>query len=309
MVSQMAREASIDRTPEYDEFIAKVNAYHKQRGTNFDSEPRVGGRHVDLLRLYNLVLEYGGYDVVCDEKLLWRKLAGEFNHGASNNMPALGFALKTCYYKYLAAYEISTFHGREPPPREILEDTTAKGGGLLTRTLENYKIARKDGNTQNNDASDASGDEGTPARDREKGEDTPGSASRATRGLRQAPPQRVLFQPDTQPSRQTRQANSQTAAQHQMQQREVHHPRGYSSYNNPSGSTENMSQTVANYEPRLQSTLSLRPVVTPGHNQNDYARLLKARKQQILDKANPDKIPTGLMLPGCELSSMPSCHR
>lgn len=29
-------------------------------------------------------------------------------------------------------------HGKEPPPREILEDVSAKGGNLLSRTIENY---------------------------------------------------------------------------------------------------------------------------------------------------------------------------
>ena len=36
------------------------------------------------------------------------------------------------------AFEISDFHKREPPPKEILEDVSAKGGDLLKRTVENY---------------------------------------------------------------------------------------------------------------------------------------------------------------------------
>lgn len=74
----------------------------------------------------------------------------------ATNAAAYAFALKTVYYKNLAsvlevvsesvvmlmicsAYEIKHFHHKEPPPREILEDLTAKGGDLLHRTLENFK--------------------------------------------------------------------------------------------------------------------------------------------------------------------------
>lgn len=41
---------------------------------------------------------------------------------------------------FQSAYEIATFWGEEPPPREILEDISAKGGDLRTRTLENYSV-------------------------------------------------------------------------------------------------------------------------------------------------------------------------
>ena len=43
-----------------------------------------------------------------------------------------------------SAYEISTHHKKEPPPKEILEDVTAKGGDLLTRTLENFQPRAKE---------------------------------------------------------------------------------------------------------------------------------------------------------------------
>ncbi|EHK98919.1 putative Chromatin structure-remodeling complex subunit rsc9 [Glarea lozoyensis 74030] len=180
--------SSIEYTPEYNAFIEKLAEYHEKRGTEFIREPRVGSRSIDLFKLYTMVMERGGYDKVSDEKLAWRKLGQDFNLGTLN-LPALAFSLKTVYYKNLAAYEISTVHGKEPPPKEILEYQTAKGGALLTRTMENYK-PRKD----MNDHSEASGDDGTPARGERNGsEETPGSGGRVTRGLRQAPPQSSLF--------------------------------------------------------------------------------------------------------------------
>lgn len=285
-------EASIAYTPEYNDFIAKLTAYHQKRGTHLDPEPRVGNRHVDLLKLFNTVVERGGYDRVSDEKLAWRKLGQDFNLGTSN-LPALAFSLKSTYYKNLAAYEISTIHGREPPPKEILEEVTAKGGGLLTRTVENYRPStRRETGGLAGDPSDGSGDDGTPVRDRGESEDTPGSGGRVTRGLRQAPPQRVLFQPDTLSSRQVRHTPTAVSAPPQ--------PRGASSYNPPTN-PDNMSHAVANYEPRPQMPLTLRPVVTPGNNPVEFTRRQRALRDHAAALAGNKSIPPPrMMLPGSE---------
>ena len=55
------------------------------------------------------------------------------------------------------AYEITTHWKKTPPPREILEDTTARGGDLLNRTVENYqpRISREQENLANGDKSDS----------------------------------------------------------------------------------------------------------------------------------------------------------
>ncbi|TAQ87077.1 hypothetical protein B7494_g4598 [Chlorociboria aeruginascens] len=304
------RDPSIDFTPEYHQFIAKLTEYHAKRGTNFEPQPKVGTKHIDLFYLYNAVVERGGYDKVSDEKLAWRKLGQDFNLG-SQHLPAHAFMLKTVYYKNLAAYEISTVYGKEPPPKEILEDTTAKGGGLLTRTLENYTLPiRREAGALGNENSEASGDDGTPARDRNESEETPGSGGRVTRGLRQAPPQRVLFQPDTQPSRQNRNTSAAShppqpppPQQHHHQNQLQPQTRGPSTSYNPSSGTENQSIAVANYEPRLQMPLTLRPVITPGNNPIEYARRQRAMKEAIAaanvstKQARP-ALPRGMILPG-----------
>lgn len=294
MAPPRAREPSIEYTNEYNEFIAKLTAYHQKRGTHLDQEPRVGSKHVDLLALFKTVVARGGYDKVSDEKLAWRKLGQDFNLG-SNNLPALAFSLKSTYYKYLAAYEISTIHGKEPPPKEILEEVTAKGGSLLTRTLENYRPSgRRETGGLGLDQSEGSGDDGTPVRDMVANEETLGSGGRVTRGLRQAPPQRVLFQPDTLPSRQTRQAPAATSTPQP--------PRGASTFHNPSSNPENMSQAVANYEPRPQMPLTLRPVITPANNPAEFARRQRALREQAAASTSrllpiPAQNPR-IMLPG-----------
>ncbi|KAL3421783.1 Chromatin structure-remodeling complex subunit rsc9 [Phlyctema vagabunda] len=295
------QEPSVGNSPEYTQFIAKLEAYHEKRGTHFDPEPKVGNRHVDLLQLFKTVVERGGYDAVSDEKKLWRKLGQDFNLGTTNMPASIGFSLKTTYYKYLAAYEISTIHKKEPPPKEILEDTTAKGSGLLRRTVENYKPSSRTESGLGNAQSDGSGDDGTPVRDRNASEDAPGSGGRVTRGLRQAPPQRVLFQPDTNPARRNPpQHQNSTSAPSQGSQTPAQQapPRGASASYNPSN-MENMSVAVANYEPRQQMPIPLRQVITPSSNPAEFARRQQLLKQHAAGQSvGQSSSGRGMFLPG-----------
>ncbi|RKF61832.1 Chromatin structure-remodeling complex subunit rsc9 [Erysiphe neolycopersici] len=302
--TQISRELSLERSSEYVEFINKLAAYHQKRGTYFDPEPKVGTKHMNLLRLYKAVIARGGYDVVSDEKLAWRKLGQEFNLGSSN-LPAVAFQLKGVYYKYLAAYEISTHWREEPPPKEILEDLTARGGGLRSRTIQNFvPPGKRDGGP--NDFSEASGDDGTPSRERNVSEDTPGSVGRATRGLRQQPPQRIIFQPDTGSSRQPRNISTtshppqaQNHFQSIQQQQALQIPRGASTSYNPANNFET-SSTVTNYEPRPQIPLTLRPIITPGNNPIEFAKRNKILQENRRSdgSSRTQRQNKGVILPG-----------
>lgn len=72
--------------------------------TVLEREPKVGSRHIDLLRLWKRVNEEGGYDKVSDtkgNKLAWRRIAGEFlPNGPSLTTQA--FLVKSTYYRNLA---------------------------------------------------------------------------------------------------------------------------------------------------------------------------------------------------------------
>lgn len=71
-------------------------------------------------------------------------------------------------------------HRKEPPPVEILEKLTAKGGDILSRTMENFKAPQK--GVLAGGGSDSEGEEvGTPKSDRMDIDD-PGSGGRSTRG-------------------------------------------------------------------------------------------------------------------------------
>jgi chromatin structure-remodeling complex subunit RSC9 len=278
---------SIDHTPEYEAFIRNLRTYHENRGTHFEPEPKVGHVHVDLLKLFNLINENGGYDKVSDEKLAWRNMVNHLGLFSSNEASA-AYSLKVAYYKNLAAYEISTIHKKEPPPPQILEHISAKGGNLLTRTLENFghRIGLNSGSHAD------SGDEATPSKER-RADDTPGSGTgRASRGLREAPAQRVIFQPDTGSSRATRQVSGQhpgagisnnhtpshashphgsahLQSGHHMNPQQNH--RGASASFNPQGS-DVFSAVIQSFEPRPPIPIHLHPVETPGNSPAEFAR-------------------------------------
>ena len=78
------------------------------------------------------------------------------------------------------AYEIKTLHGREPPPVEILEKLTAKGGDILSRTVENFRPPQRS-NLANGD-SDSGGEGSKTPKDEKMDIDEPGSVGRSTRG-------------------------------------------------------------------------------------------------------------------------------
>lgn len=293
-----------DYMKEHDAFIAKLQAYHDKRGTRLDPEPRVSQKHIDLLQLFNHIVARGGYDRVCAEKLAWRVVWEELYKERDSNLASMAFQLKTLYYKNLAAYEISTVHGKEPPPKELLEETTARGGSLLTRTAENFRpTIRREASTLQDGMSGESGDDGTPVRDRAGSEEAPGSGGRATRGLRQAPPQRVLFQPDTLPARQShRHTNTPTAPPPAATTSQA--SRGPSTFHAPSNNLEPMPSTLANYEPRLPQAMPLKPVTTPANDPGGFAKQQRLLREAATSAGSRDKPPQRMMLPGSKYTSV-----
>ena len=227
--------------------------------------------------------------------LMWRRFAEEFI-GKNVYTPAQAFQIKNVYYKNLCAYEISTYWEKDPPPREILEDVTAKGGNVMGRTLDNYerRMPREQENLQQNgDASDASPEQKTPSQ--EKMDEDPGSATgRSTRGLRQQPPQRVLFQPDLTASRQTR-GGLQTQTS-QGSPAPVGPSTGANGIMNATSLTNGASSTLASYEPSQSYPLSLKPVITPANNPEYYRN---ERKRKLEAETGPlAKKYRNIMLPG-----------
>lgn len=294
-VAQAVPMHTVDRTPEYEDFMTRLRDYHTKRGTTLDPEPKVGANSIDLLKVFNHIVANGGYDKVSEEKLAWRRMASELGI-YSNNEASTAFALKEKFYKNLAAFEISTVHGKEPPPKDILEDVTAKGAALLSRTRDNFRPKRESTVGGGPDSATASGDDGTPVRERPAPD--LGSSARASRGLREAPAQRVIFQPDTGSSRNSaakptssqamhhgNQGPPSAAAQAQMHVHgmpQMHHgsqPRGPSVVHHPQN-VENMSSLVSAYQPRQHKPLQLRAVATPANSPNAFPKQSQQTQQR-----------------------------
>ncbi|KAI4592811.1 Chromatin structure-remodeling complex protein rsc9 [Pestalotiopsis sp. 9143b] len=311
----------IDRTPEYEEFIKKVATFHEKRGTTFEPEPRlpVSGGHVnvDLLKLYNGVIERGGYDELCSKQKAWAQLATDLGMFADDNknMGQLSFQLKSDFYRYLGAYWIQDQYQKEPPPKEILEAVSCatKFGPILTRTIESYELA-----TGKRPGSE------TPVKEDKPAESTPVSGNRASGRLREAPAQRIPFQPETGSTRAPRQtpsqqhnvsqphhaANSHTPShgqqhhQHHAPQR-FDHPhmtqpppppmRGASGAYIPPNS-ETASRLSEIIEPRGPINVPLRPVHTPGNNPVEYAR--RQRQLRLAAAGMPEPVPGRAPVPG-----------
>ncbi|KAL9634765.1 MAG: hypothetical protein Q9164_003894 [Protoblastenia rupestris] len=170
-------------------------------------------------------------------------------------------------------------HGREPPPVEILEKLTAKGSDILNRTMDNFQVPQKGSNLANGTSDSEPEEANTPKEDKMDIDDPGSGGGRTTRGavqdesliclhsphssgLRQQPPQRVLFQPDITSSRQTRHSSGQLQSPQPPNATSTYTGYNYSAASNPTSS----AFSIANYEPRTQMPLTLRPIVTPSNN-------------------------------------------
>lgn len=170
-IVKVTDDDDIERTEEYNEFVKNLEEYHIKRGTGtFVREPVIGPHRIDLLKLYNRVIELGGYDKVSSEKSWWKNLS---NHYKLPPMSNAGYLLKSIYYKNLAAWEVEKYWKKTPPSPEHLEFQTAKGGDIMTRTAENYQSSAKE---------DTHSDSLSPMP--------------SIRNLRAAPTPRTFYQPD-----------------------------------------------------------------------------------------------------------------
>lgn len=72
------------------------------QGYNIGKVPLIGGKELDLYRLFNLVTLKGGLDEVSNKKL-WKDIVAEFE--LPQSCTSASFTLKNHYMKYLYLYE------------------------------------------------------------------------------------------------------------------------------------------------------------------------------------------------------------
>lgn len=243
-----------------DEFLNDVEEYMRRRGVPFDRDGKVAGRPAPLHKLYKLVLSRGGYDAVSDTRMAWREICSNFSFPKAHD-GAMSYQLKLLYYKNLTAYEIENYWGETPPPPNMLEYTTAKGGDVRKRMQGPTTNNTSSAPTQNSDDMEVDSPAPTPKKEKIEPDDQE-SASRYPSRLRQQPKPAQHYQPDPTPSRvmRTRATNSPQPATNYNQ----------NSFSNSSSNPRDPNFKIENYEPRASVPLTLRPLVTPGSNSDVF---------------------------------------
>ncbi|TPX33241.1 hypothetical protein SmJEL517_g03867 [Synchytrium microbalum] len=99
---------SIERTPDYTKFIHELEKFHNQIGTTFVKEPILGGKKIDLFKIYKATVEAGGHEKVSSQKG-WKKIADLFNLPSTCTNSA--FVIKQVYAQALAHYELHKKRG------------------------------------------------------------------------------------------------------------------------------------------------------------------------------------------------------
>ncbi|KAI7900019.1 uncharacterized protein BX663DRAFT_519331 [Cokeromyces recurvatus] len=137
----MSAIPAIERTPEYEKFIADLKAFHERKGTLLQTEPILGGKKLDLLRIYKTVLEAGGYEQVTINRG-WKQVGDPFNFPATCTNSA--YILKAVYTKYLLGWEEETYWKRpwNPPPELLVNYQKASSPmpSMLNRNNTNRQI-------------------------------------------------------------------------------------------------------------------------------------------------------------------------
>ncbi|KAI9485941.1 MAG: hypothetical protein EXX96DRAFT_547084 [Benjaminiella poitrasii] len=137
----MSAIPAIERTPEYEKFIADLRSFHDRKGTILQTEPILGGKKLDLLRIYKTVLEAGGYEQVTVNRG-WKQVGDPFNFPATCTNSA--YILKAVYTKYLLGWEEETYWKRPwNPPPELLANYQKASSPMPS--ISNNRVTRQTG--------------------------------------------------------------------------------------------------------------------------------------------------------------------
>ncbi|ORE07834.1 hypothetical protein BCV72DRAFT_100194 [Rhizopus microsporus var. microsporus] len=95
-----------------------LKEFHDKKGTVLQAEPVLGGKKLDLLRIYKTVMEAGGYEKVTLNRG-WKQVGDPFNFPSTCTNSA--YILKAVYTKYLLGWEEENYWKRPwNPPAELL---------------------------------------------------------------------------------------------------------------------------------------------------------------------------------------------
>ena len=96
-----------EQSEEKDRFVAQLYKYMDERGTPINRAPSVGGKDLNLYKLYRIVVKMGGYNRVSN-KNSWRTVYKNLGLPPANNNgkeSAAVLQLKAAYKKYLHSFD------------------------------------------------------------------------------------------------------------------------------------------------------------------------------------------------------------
>ncbi|KAJ3145438.1 Chromatin structure-remodeling complex protein rsc9 [Geranomyces variabilis] len=107
-------EDTVEVTAEYEAFTKELEEFNMQFGVAKVRDPVLGGKRLDLYKIYRWVTEAGGYEQVTSARG-WKKIMDPFNLPATCTNSA--YIAKQLYQKYLYNYEQFKVHGK---PIEVI---------------------------------------------------------------------------------------------------------------------------------------------------------------------------------------------
>ncbi|KAI8144081.1 hypothetical protein BJV82DRAFT_608252 [Fennellomyces sp. T-0311] len=119
---------TIERTPEYTQFIDELNQFHARKGTTLQAEPILGGQKLDLLKIFKAVLEAGGFEQVT-KKRSWKHIGDSFDFPSTCTNSA--YILKGVYIRNLLGWEEETVWGKVWDPPDELRGPNAHRASTL----------------------------------------------------------------------------------------------------------------------------------------------------------------------------------
>ncbi|KAF7728187.1 AT-rich interactive domain-containing protein 2 [Apophysomyces ossiformis] len=112
---------TIERTREHAIFMRELKAFHDRKGTTLQAEPILGGKRLDLLKIYKVVVAAGGFEQLgWEEENLWgnewippKELFGPSAHRSST---LAGKSYKSAKYKDHQEYSTENENRATPLP-------------------------------------------------------------------------------------------------------------------------------------------------------------------------------------------------
>lgn len=128
---------TIERTKDYNNFLSHLKTFHSKKGTTLLAEPVLGGKKIDLHKLYKEVIAAGGFEQVT-KKRTWKQIGDFFDLPATCTNSA--YILKGLYIRNLLGWEEEHIWCKEwIPPQELKGPEAHKASTLAGKSYRKCK--------------------------------------------------------------------------------------------------------------------------------------------------------------------------